>query len=79
MPAALARALSVRADVTHRSDDKYVPQQPSEDGGFLDFMTSIEVIAAVVVGLIALTLLIVQLVANHRGRREEARRQKTES
>lgn len=34
MSAALAQALSVHADVTHQSDDKYVPQQPSEDGGF---------------------------------------------
>lgn len=41
-------------------------------------MTSIEVIAAVVVALIALTLLIVQLVANHRTRKEEAVNEKTE-
>ncbi|WP_326682060.1 hypothetical protein [Streptomyces sp. NBC_01237] len=70
MSAVLSRVLSVRAHAADESDGMYVPPPPSNEGGLIDFLTSTQVIAAVIAGLIALVLLAVQLVADRK--RKEA-------
>ncbi|MBA4864270.1 hypothetical protein H1V43_23520 [Streptomyces sp. PSKA54] len=57
---------ALRADSSHEPD-RYV--QPVEDGGIIDFLTSAQMILGLVVGLIAVTMLVVQLWA---GRRDKA-------
>ncbi|NGO06659.1 hypothetical protein G5C60_03000 [Streptomyces sp. HC44] len=62
-----------------RADQPYVPQQLAEGGGLIGFFTSMQFIAFLGVGLIALVLLMAQLWSSRReARREREEREEAE-
>lgn len=58
-PAAEDRVLG--ADSSAEPSQPYVPQQPAEDGGFIELLTSTQTLVAIIVALIAVVLLVLQL------------------
>ncbi|WP_406405430.1 hypothetical protein [Streptomyces sp. NBC_01643] len=58
-------AHALRADPSY-GPDRYV--QPTEDGGFVEFLTSTQMTLWLVAGLIAVTLLVSLLWAERRGK-----------
>jgi hypothetical protein len=65
----------LQADPSH-APDRYV--QPADDGGLIDFVTSTQMVLALVVGLIAVSLLVSVLWAERRGKTaKEGEREKS--
>ena len=66
------------ADSSPEPSQPYIPQQPAEDGGLIEFLTSTQVIFASVIGVMALVLLVFQVLAGrHEDRRDKEERKES--